>query len=364
MLLFARQLKEGGLPVTTGRTLDVLRGMSLIRIEKKEEAYSLFSSHYVTRPEELPVFDAIFEEFWRFKGTHGVARSKGRVQPIGNLPIASIGEVGSPTDQPKRRLQAPAYSPQESLQKKDFASMIEHESEDVCRLIMALAQNLGIRLGRRWRSRGKGVQIDLRGSVRASLRHGGELLDLRRKDRRPKKTRFVVLCDVSSSMDSYSRFLLQFVYGFQRHVPRVETFVFSTRLTRITHLLRMRRMAAAYQLISESVLDWSGGTRIGNSLAEYNRRYGRRFSGPNTVVVLLSDGWDQGELELLEREMKMLKSRVKRLMWLNPLLGMPDYRPIDRGMRTAMPYVEDFLECHDLEQLEVFGRKMSEVCNL
>ncbi len=154
MLLFARQLKEGGLPVTTGRTLDVLRGIGLIRIEKKEEAYSLLSAHYVTRPEELPVFDAIFEEFWRLRGTHGVASSKGRVQPGGNLPIASIGEVGSPNDQPKRRFQAPAYSPQESLQKKDFASMIEHESEDVCRLIMALAQNLGIRLGRRWRSSG------------------------------------------------------------------------------------------------------------------------------------------------------------------------------------------------------------------
>jgi uncharacterized protein with von Willebrand factor type A (vWA) domain len=231
-------------------------------------------------------------------------------------------------------------------------------------MIMAMTQNLGLRLGRRWRTRGKGKRVDLRGSLRSSLRHGGELLVLRRRRRRPKKTRFVVLCDVSSSMDCYSRFLLQFMYGFQRHVPRVETFVFSTRLSRITPLLRMRKIAAAYELISEKVSDWSGGTRIGSSLAEYNRRFGLRFSGPNTVIVLLSDGWDQGEMALLEREIKKLNSRVNRLMWLNPLLGTPDYRPIDRGMRTALPHVEDFLECHNLEQLEAFGRKLEKVCSL
>jgi hypothetical protein len=165
-------------------------------------------------------------------------------------------------------------------------------------------------------------------------------------------------------MDCYSRFLLQFMYGFQRHVPRVETFVFSTRLTRITSLLRMRKMDAAYKLISDKVSHWSGGTRIGNSLEEYNRRYGPRYSGPNTVTVLLSDGWDQGDLALFETEMKKLKSRANRLMWLNPLLGIPGYKPIDRGMRTALPHVEDFLECHNLEQLEAFGRKLEKVCSL
>ncbi|MBU0733447.1 VWA domain-containing protein, partial [Patescibacteria group bacterium] len=256
---------------------------------------------------------------------------------------------------------AMSYSPQEILYKKDFADMIDRESEDVCQVIMALAQELGLRLGRRWRTRGKGTQVDLRGSIRASLRHGGELLALRKKRRQPKKTRFVVLCDVSGSMDSYSRFLLQFMYGFQRHVPRVETFVFSTRLTRITPHLRMRKIEAAYELISESVSHWSGGTRIGNSLAQYNKRYGRKYSGPNTVFVLLSDGWDQGATALLEREMKELRRRVKRLMWLNPLLGMPDYRPIDRGMRTALPHVEDFLDCHNLDELEAFGRKLEKV---
>jgi uncharacterized protein with von Willebrand factor type A (vWA) domain len=364
MLDFARQLKEKGLPVTLGRTLDALRGLRLIRLEDKQETHSLLSAHYVTRPEELAVFDALFEAFWCLKGPKSLSDSRGHVQLYGTLPLTLIGDAGRETDHSRHDLETPPYSPQEILHKKDFAAMLDQESEDVSQVIMALAQNLGLRLGRRWRTRGKGKRVDLRGSLRASLRHGGELMVLRRKRRQPKKTRFVVLCDVSHSMDCYSRFLLQFMYGFQRHVPHVETFVFSTRLTRITSLLRMRKMDAACALISEKVSHWSGGTRIGSSLVEYNQRYGPRYSGPNTVVILLSDGWDQGEIALLEKEMRELNSRVKRLMWLNPLLGMPDYRPIDRGMRTALPHVEDFLECHNLEQLEAFGRKLEEVCSL
>jgi len=364
MLYFARRLKERGLPVTTGRTLDALRGLKLIRLEDRQEAHSLLSAHYVTQPEELAVFDAVFEEFWCLKDRPNAPASKGHVQLSGTFPLTIVTGDGKKKDHLRQDLEMPPYSPQEVLHKKDFADILEGESEDVCRVIMALAQNLGLRLGRRWRTKGKGKRIDLRSSVRTSLGHGGELLVLRRKRRQPKKTRFVVLCDVSRSMDCYSRFLLQFMYGFQRHVPRVETFVFSTRLSRITPLLRMRKMDAAYELIAEKVSDWSGGTRIGSSLAEYNRRFGPRYSGPNTVIVLLSDGWDQGEMTLLEREIKRLNSGVNRLMWLNPLLGMPDYQPIDRGMRTALPHVEDFLECHNLEQLETFGRKLEKAGSL
>jgi uncharacterized protein with von Willebrand factor type A (vWA) domain len=363
-LHFARQLKEKGLPVTLGRTLDALRGLMLIRLEDKQEAHSLFSTHYVSRPEELAVFDAVFEEFWCSKGRPEGSDAKRHVQQEGCPPLTLPGEMEPSADQAKDERQEIAYSSRDIMCKKDFAAMIEGESRDVSQLIMALAQDLGMRLGRRWRAGAKGKRVDLRGSIRASLRHGGELLALHKKRRQPRKTRFVVLCDVSGSMDSYSRFLLQFMYGFQRHVPRVETFVFSTRLTRITPLLRMRKIDAAYALIAEQVSHWSGGTRIGSSISEYNRRYGRRYSGPNTVFILLSDGWDQGETELLEREMQALKRRIKRLMWLNPLLGMPDYRPIDRGMRTALPYVEDFMDCHNLDQLETFGRQLERACSL
>jgi uncharacterized protein with von Willebrand factor type A (vWA) domain len=357
-LHFARQLKEKGLPVTLGRTLDALRGLRLIRLEDREEAHSLFSTHYVSRPEELPVFDAVFEEFWSSKIRPAPLEAKRQMQPETIPPLTLPGEMEPSADHTENERQKISYSSQDIMRKKDFAAMLEAESQDAAQLIMALTRDLGLRLGRRWRAGAKGKQVDLRSSIRSSLRHGGELLALRKKRRQPRKTRFVVMCDVSGSMDSYSRFLLQFMYGFQRHVPRVETFVFSTRMTRITPLLRMRKIDAAYALIEEKVFHWSGGTRIGSCLAEYNRRFGRRFSGPNTVFILLSDGWDQGEIGLLEREMKDLKRRIKRLMWLNPLLGMPGYQPIDRGMSTALPYVEDFLDCHNLDQLESFGREL------
>jgi len=360
-LHFARQLKEKGLPVTLGRTLDALRGLRLIRLENREEAYSLFSTHYVSRPEELPVFDAVFEEFWSSKVRPAPLEAKRQMQPETIPPLTLPGEMEPSADHTENQRQKISYSSQDIMRKKDFAAMLEAESQDAAQLIMALTRDLGLRLGRRWRAGAKGKQVDLRSSMRSSLRHGGELLALRKKRRQPRKTRFVVMCDVSGSMDSYSRFLLQFMYGFQRHVPRVETFVFSTRMTRITPLLRMRKIDAAYALIEEKVFHWSGGTRIGSCLAEYNRRYGRRFSGPNTVFILLSDGWDQGEIGLLEREMKDLKRRIKRLMWLNPLLGMPGYQPIDRGMSAALPYVEDFLDCHNLDQLESFGRELQKV---
>jgi len=357
-LHFARQLKEKGLPVTLGRTLDALRGLKLIRLEDREETYSLFSAHYVSRPEELPVFGAVFDEFWSAKGRPLVPPANRPAQPEANPLLTLPGQMEPSAEHSENERQKISYSSQDIMRKKDFAAMLDAESQDVAQLIMALTRDVGLRLGRRWRTGAKGKQVDLRSSIRSSLRHGGELLALRKKRRQPRKTRFVVMCDVSGSMDSYSRFLLQFMYGFQRHVPRVETFVFSTRLTRITPLLRMRKIDAAYALIEEKVFHWSGGTRIGSCLAEYKRRYGRRFSGPNTVFILLSDGWDQGELGLLEREMKDLKRRIKRLMWLNPLLGMPGYQPIDRGMSTALPYVEDFLDCHNLDQLEAFGREL------
>ena len=280
-----------------------------------------------------------------------------------DFPFDIIPESRGPGERDSPECKAPAYSSTEDLSRRDFSDVTEEESEAVVELIMALTQDIGQRLGRRFRAGRKGERVDLRETLRSSLSRGGELLVLRKKKRRPRKNRFLVICDVSGSMDHYSRFLFQFLYGFQKHVPSVETFIFSTKLTRITPLFRLRKMSVAYRLISEEVDHWSGGTRIGSCLAEYNRRYGTKYSSSNTTCIFLSDGWDQGETELLERELKALKQKVKRLIWLNPLLGMPEYRPIDRGMRTALPFTDDFLDCHDLEQLEVFGRRLEETCS-
>ncbi len=338
-----------------------IEGLKLIRLEEREESYALFYSHFVSRPEEIPIFDRAFEDFWGSIGSRETPRTVGKAIPLGPLPVELAGEAEDPVTQPKRNRRLPAYSPGEDLSKKDFGELTGKESEEAARVIAALAQTLGQRLGRRFQPAPRGRRMDLSRTLRRSLRHGGDLMVLKRKQPRPRKTRFVVLCDVSGSMDSYSRFLLEFMYGFQKNVPRVETFVFSTRLSYVTRDLRLRRMGAAYDRVSDKVKDWSGGTRIGGALKEYNRRYGGKFSGAQTIFILLSDGWDQGEIPLLDQEMAALKKRVHRLMWLNPLLGMPDYRPIDRGMKAALPHTDDFLDCHDLEKLEEFGRCLEKV---
>ena len=349
--------------MTLGRTLGAVEGLKLIRLEEKEEVYTLFYSHFVSRPEEIPIFDQAFETFWGSGGSRDTPRIAGQTTPLGSFPVELVGEAEGPAGQPKHDRLLPAYSPGEDLSKKDFGELTGKESEEAAQVITALAQTLGQRLGRRFQPAPRGRRVDLSRTLRRSLRHGGDLMVLRRKHPRPRKTRFVVLCDVSGSMDSYSRFLLEFMYGFQKNVPRVETFVFSTRLSYITRDLKLRRMGVAYQRVSEKVKDWSGGTRIGSALKEYNRRYGGKFSGTQTIFILLSDGWDQGEIPLLDQEMAALKKRVRRLMWLNPLLGMPDYRPIDRGMKAALPHTDDFLDCHDLEKLEEFGRSLEKLAH-
>jgi uncharacterized protein len=357
ILRFARKLKDQGLAVTMGRTMGAIEGLDLIRLEEREELFVLLSAHFVSRPEELAIFEQLFVDFWESQDR----LEQGEQLPGIPLPLELVGEEDSRSGVP-RSAQAVNYSYQESLRTKDFGDLSEPEAEEINRVILDLARNMGLQLSRRYKSAPRGKRVDLSGTLRRSLRHGGELLVLRRKKRRLKKHRFVVLSDVSGSMDRYSRFLLQFLYGFQKKISRVETFVFSTRLSRITDLLRLRDLQSAYEQIAGKVKDWSGGTRIGSSLQEYNRRYGGRYSNPRTIFILLSDGWDTGEIDLLDRELKALKRRVHSLLWLNPLLGLPDYQPLDRGMSTALPYTDHFLDCHDLEQLEAFGQTLKTVC--
>lgn len=225
------------------------------------------------------------------------------------------------------------------------------------RALRQLARKLATRRSRRYRPARRGGRADLRRTVRGSLRFGGTPLELARRRREIRKPRLVLLCDVSRSMDQYSRFLLLFVYAFQRALGRVESFVFGTRLTRVTRYFRAASVEAAVEQISHEVLDWSGGTRIGRSLETFNRDFRSAVDG-STTVVILSDGLDTGDLVLLGQQMAALQRRARRVIWLNPLLGSAPADAMGRGMRQALPYVDTFAPGHNLASLEALARDL------
>src|SRR6266853_1127161 len=245
-------------------------------------------------------------------------------------------------------LEVPGQSDREVLMEHDFSTFPVEQLDEVARLTVQIAKRLARRVSRRRKPTRRGGVVDLRRSMRANLTRG-EIIELRRRSRRRRKVRLVLLCDVSGSMDLYSRFLLQFLYALQNVFGRVETFTFSTRLTRVTEHLKGASYRTALARLTE-VRDFSGGTRIGESLQEFNARWGNLVNR-HTIVLLLSDGWDTGEPDILANEMLTIKRKAGRLIWLNPLLGNPSYEPLTRGMAAALPLVDHFAAAHNLASL-------------
>jgi len=254
-----------------------------------------------------------------------------------------------------------AYSKSDLITKKDFASLDGDDLHQVRQTIRQLAPQLRTAISRRRHSARHGHVFDLRRSLRQAARRGGELDELRWQKRRERRTDLVVLADVSGSMDLYSEFLVQFIYGLQQELRGVSTFLFSSRLFEVTPMLRARSFASALRLIEAGVDGWSGGTQIGESLRDFNRSYAAQRVHRRTVVILLSDGWDRGDGALVGEEMARLQRRAKRVIWLNPLLGRGGYEPLTEGMAAALPFCDDFLPANTVASLSAFGRHLLSV---
>jgi uncharacterized protein with von Willebrand factor type A (vWA) domain len=259
------------------------------------------------------------------------------------------------------------YSAVEALRERDFGSFTRDEVEEARRLIKRMTWHTGARATRRRvraPSRGMREFFDFRATTRQNLRFGGELLDLAWKRPRYRPRPLVVLCDISGSMEAYSRMLLHFVHELGQRTAQtgqaVEAFVFSTRLTRITRALRTRSVERALSQVARAVPDWSGGTRIGEMLRTFNYAWSRRVVRPGAVVLIISDGWDRGDPRLVAQEMARLKRNVHRVIWLNPLMGSAEYEPLTRGLTAARPFVDDFLPAHNLKSLEGVVRELEE----
>ncbi len=359
---FSRRLRARGVLCGPAETADALRALGAVNVLDREAFRLALRTTLPHRREDLEVFDALFDAYWRGRRD---PRSEGESQEEHKQGAAEAARQPAPSvrrwaeESPEGEQEVPGYSPLEVLSRKDFSSFREDELEVITRLVVAIARRIATRWSRRRRRARRSHLVDMRRTLRLHLRWGGELPELAFQRRRIRKHRVVLLCDVSGSMDVYSRFLIQFVYALQEALGRVESFVFSTSLTRVTDELRTRSLRAALDRLSEVVPNWSGGTRIGNSLRQFLDRYGGLVDR-HTVVIIVSDGWDTGEAEVLRRAMQEIRARAARVIWLNPLLGSPGYQPLTRGMQAALPYVHVFASAHNADSLRGLERALAQ----
>jgi uncharacterized protein len=359
LVIFCRALREHGLAVTPAEVVAATTALQVIDPTDREETFLSLRSVLTTRVDDFPIFAELFEWFWNHSAHKLIEREADEIadsqlrrraqqQTAGGLAFFLENWNSSPsaTTEPAR---VPTASDIESEGAKDFSAFSGEELEEISHLARRIVKRLEKNPSRRWQPVRKGPRLNLRRSLRLSLKTGGELIELAYKQRKPKPTKLVVICDVSGSMDLYSRFLLQFVYGLQNSFAKVETFVFSTSLNRITGYLKNRTYQRALDRLSK-VRGWSGGTRIGASLADFNAGWLKRID-KRTIVIILSDGWDTGEPEQLAEALRELKQRAGRLIWLNPLLRSSTYQPMTRGMQAALPFINVFAPAHDLASL-------------
>src|SRR5258706_1554054 len=367
---FARALRKAGVPVGPDRVMDGLRALELAGIETREDFYWALASVFLSRREQFELFDQAFRLFWRER--HLLDRT------LQGLPVASpsnpsasqtsnrIAEALGLTKKAPMRLDAEEEEPDvllsasdlERLQRRDFETMTSEELEQAKRLIAGLRLPIPQIRTRRLHPDAHGQRVDLRATLRASLRGSADIIPLRRRSYRRRHPPLVVLCDISGSMSRYSRMFLHFLHAIASDRDRVHSFVFGTRLTNITRQLRHRDVDVALGAISGTVADWSGGTRIGATLNEFNQRWSRRVLGQNAVVMLISDGLDRDAGQDLTEQIERLHKSCHQLIWLNPLLRFEDFEPKASGVRLMLPHVDAFLPAHNIESLTDLARSL------
>jgi uncharacterized protein len=371
LLHFSRLLHSLGLDVHAGRLIDVAAALEHIDVGRRSDFYFTLQTLLVHRQQDLAMFDEAFRVFWRPPPWHRSSedlRALGEERRFGtpqvDMPAADAAapdEASVPSlSEPVDRVAAMSYASGEISRVKDFAAFSDAELEQAHAAVASLKWDLGKRRTMRWAAR-RGRTLDLRRLVRRNMRYGGEFVSLPTRDRMMKRRPLVLVCDVSGSMERYARMLLHFMCSLSGGLDRVEAFVFATRLTRVTHEISRRGAVETLPKMPRRVPDWGGGTRIGEALRRFNVQWARRVLSHSAVVLLISDGWDRGEPDLVRREMGRLQRSCHRLIWLNPLLGSADYQPLTRGMQAALPFVDDFLPVHNLASLDALAEHLNRI---
>ncbi|HYM84207.1 MAG TPA: VWA domain-containing protein [Candidatus Dormibacteraeota bacterium] len=387
---FGRELRRSGLSVDLGAARDYARALGLVDIGDREQVRAAGAAMFVRRHDDLEPYHAAFARWWRRRGGGDWEKPTLRGPATeADIPEEAAGEGGTPPQAGEDRQElasrdegivlpspdegvpdegaiegvriAPdAYSHAELLRHREFDRMTASELRDAERLIDLLEPRLETRRTRRYELHRHGRLLAPRAMFRRNLGTGGQLVDWewRRHVRRPRP--IVVLCDISGSMERHSRLLLRFVQAMsETSSVHAESFVFGTRLTRVTRLLRDRDRDRALARVAESVTDWAGGTRIGDSFREFNLRWARRTLRTSGVVIVVSDGWDRGDPALVAAETARLRRSCHRLIWLNPLAGVEGYRPLAAGMAAAYPFIDEFVPAGTVASLERLGQLLA-----
>ena len=368
VLHFVRVLRRAGLPLGPAKVLDALSAVEAVGLDNRSDFREALASVLVSRHEHLALFDQAFKLFWRdpkllermlatlLPKVHARTGERKREPELPARLAQALMPLGTSRDEAKDEREidldaALTFSSREVLQKRDFATMTAEELAEVKAMLARLVLPLPQIVVRRTAPAQRGHAIDLRATMRRMMGPAGAVTPLARRTRRRIPPPLVVLCDVSGSMDRYARMLLHFLHAIANDRHRVHVLTFGTQLTNITRHLKHRDVDVALAKVTDAVADWSGGTRIGASLATFNRRWSRRLLGQNAVVLLISDGLDADGGAGLGFEMERLAKSCARLVWLNPLLRYARFEARPAGIKAMLPYVDDFLPVHNLQSL-------------
>ncbi len=335
-------------------TQDALTALRELPVTNRNAFKYALKPLFCTSPEDCKLFEKLFILYWDTSPVDLGPKNKTTVQSAiennqaGSLVMMGGGENNEGVEDGKNVTGA---SEAERLRSTDFSKVTEIDSKLLEQIADKLFKEMALRLRRRMKDSTRNGQINLRRTIRKSIGYGGEAIDLVFRAQKPKKQRLIILLDVSGSMDKYSFFLLRFLFALRENFRQLEAFIFSTRLIRISGAISGNRLEDTAVLLTQQVDNWSSGTKIGNCLEEFNDRYGKRMLNGSPIIIILSDGLDTGEPELLGKELKKIQNRSRKIVWLNPLKGMKDYQPIQRGMKAALPNVDDFRSAHNLNSL-------------
>jgi uncharacterized protein with von Willebrand factor type A (vWA) domain len=388
-LLFTRALRAAGLRTDLGGAIDYSRALTLVDIGDREQVHAAGQALFVRRRDEVPVYDEVFSSFWRryelaigrlepalavpLDGDAGEAArletvERGEGEDLGASAAVTLEDDATASAEPsdlRDEASAPAsWSDRERIFHKPFERMSPAELRDAERLVDELRPRLEMRRARRHALHPHGRRLAARQMFRRNLQSGGDLAEWLWRSPRLRPRSMIVICDVSGSMERHARLLIRFAMALRRvSGVHTEAFVFGTHLTRVTRELAGRDPDAGLARVSAAVTDWSGGTRIGESLRTFNEAWARRVLRSSGVVLVVSDGWDRGDPGLVRREMARLQRSCHRLIWLDPLFGPDVYQPLAGGMKAAYPFIDDLVAVNDLASLQQLGELLSDMAD-